>query len=233
MVFRARTADRKTETVPTVILLGGNCQLYEHCEHEVALYSSMGYDVVGFNFRGIGASTGVVSQHGTVLDGCSVVQFVHQKLDVPMCKICLVGHSIGGSVATAVASVYPDLRLCADRTFESMQSTVRYHVFSWQELMPVLGPHVWGFLAALAAAGARYAHWNYSTQRWWEKVQGFKWSVSIRNDRVIPPHVQLRNEGGRTIVMDPVGDGHNRSFRKGREMQEQAEMLRQAFTQTG
>ena len=88
---------------PTVIYFHGNAgnlgmrlPLYEE------LYFRLGMNVVAFDYRGYGRSTGKPDEVGLQADAEAVVDFVRARLagEVDPEKILLFGRSLGGSVAT-------------------------------------------------------------------------------------------------------------------------------------
>jgi hypothetical protein len=88
------------------------------------LATELGVSIVGFNYRGVGNSKKIPTKYqDLVVDGISVVEYVMRKLQIPAEQIILHGHSLGGSVATKVASYFARnkqyLGLINDRSFSA------------------------------------------------------------------------------------------------------------------
>lgn len=93
----------RSREAPTIIYFHGNAgnlgmrlPLYEE------LFFRLGMNVVAFDYRGYGRSTGKPNEAGLRLDAEAVVDFVRTRLkgEVDTTKILLFGRSLGGSVAT-------------------------------------------------------------------------------------------------------------------------------------
>jgi fermentation-respiration switch protein FrsA (DUF1100 family) len=93
----------RSRQAPTIIYFHGNAgnlgmrlPLYEE------LFFRLGMNVVAFDYRGYGRSTGKPNEAGLRLDAEAVVNFVRTRLqgEVDVTKLLLFGRSLGGSVAT-------------------------------------------------------------------------------------------------------------------------------------
>jgi len=115
-----------------------------------------------------------------------MLEFVLKELRVPPKKVVLLGHSIGGAIATHLAATKPALpvSLCNSRSF-SYLSSVAVH----------LSPHFLGIPPGTAKAkylrmGARaflwLAGWEYRSLDNWGKAPGFKWIEYSGADHIIP-----------------------------------------------
>ena len=122
-----------------MIRFNGNGEAHEFLEVEdLAVYNMLGLHVVTFNYRGVGKSAFSSSffgslasllrtdtRDGLIMDGDAVVQYVHRQLGVPIDHLLLLGHSLGGAVATEVAMNYPGISICNSRSFGLLSSVVR------------------------------------------------------------------------------------------------------------
>jgi len=79
-----------------------------------------GFAVLGFDYRGYGASTGgPTTTSGAIRDIESVYQHVVHTLGIPPSRLVLYGRSVGGGPATDVAARLPAAGLVLESTFTS------------------------------------------------------------------------------------------------------------------
>eukprot|EP00043_Microstomoeca_roanoka_P021719 m.255527 g.255527 ORF g.255527 m.255527 type:complete len:383 (-) comp19835_c0_seq1:133-1281(-) len=104
-----------------VIFCNANGVPFEQNLEFLPVYSSaLPANVLTFNYRGVGASTGWPHRgHDLVRDGEAAVEFLLSKGVEPR-HIIVHGHSLGGGVAAAVAHKYRDVKVIHDRTFRDM-----------------------------------------------------------------------------------------------------------------
>lgn len=162
----------------TVIFFNGNGVRYEEyggvsLSFDLSSWQKRGWNVVVFNYRGVGESAGRATRDGLILDGVAVLKGVREELKVPDHKILLHGHSLGGGIASEVAAKNPQVNYCNDRSFISLSKQV--------EVM--LGR---GILGSLAKSVLTYFGWEFNAQDNWEKMQGKKFATYHQNDGVIP-----------------------------------------------
>lgn len=143
-------------------------------------FTKMGYNVFVFNYRGVQNSSGTPTREGLILDGEAALQYVNKGLKVPMDRITLFGHSLGGAISAQVAANNPEVNVCNDRSFSSL-SKVAHVTFS--EVHPLIG--------ALASAAIRILGWNFDTVKAWKKIEGKKWVIYNSNDLTIKPKGSL------------------------------------------
>ncbi len=87
-----------------------------------------GFDVVTFDYRGYGASTGSPSRDGLVADGQAMLKWIAAKPDLQGKRLVVFGQSLGGAVAVPVAALAPAGQvklLVVDSTFSSYRRTAR------------------------------------------------------------------------------------------------------------
>ena len=88
----------------------------------VAWLAREGFDVVTFDYRGYGASTGDPDREGLVRDGLAVLDWVARAPELAGPKIAVLGQSLGGAVAVPVVVRAPLGRVAAlvvESTFDS------------------------------------------------------------------------------------------------------------------
>ena len=114
----------------TMILFNANGIRYEEYGNpkvdlfELNKWQENGWNVVVFNYRGIGKSTGKVSRDGLISDGEAAIEFIKKNYQTPEKLILLHGHSIGGGIAAEVAARYPEVNYCSDRSFSSLSTQI-------------------------------------------------------------------------------------------------------------
>ena len=79
-----------------------------------------GFAVLGFDYRGYGASTGgPPTTSGAIRDLESVYRYAEHTLGIPSSRLVLYGRSVGGGPATDVAARVPAAGLVLESTFTS------------------------------------------------------------------------------------------------------------------
>ncbi|MDF2549570.1 MAG: putative dienelactone hydrolase [Chlamydiales bacterium] len=183
------------QAAPTIIYFNSNAQLYEDFAASDLIVGSRvvgsregatmscsplrewvdaGYNVVLFNYRGVGESAGHPSREGLCLDGEAVYQYVEQELVVEDQSILLWGQCLGGAVATEVAARHRKAQLCNSRSFSSLSQEARH----------LMGIPLLNYVIRLIG-------WEYAVADLWQKVQGEKLVVYHPEDDVIPAPVSL------------------------------------------
>ncbi|MCX7829985.1 MAG: alpha/beta hydrolase [Acidobacteria bacterium] len=102
---------------------GGN--MSDRVEKYALLYS-MGFSVIGFDYRGYGKSSGTPSEKGFYEDLRKVVSFAEQK-GYNKENIILYGESIGGGVALQIATESRFCALVLESTFTSLDEMARIY----------------------------------------------------------------------------------------------------------
>lgn len=127
---------------PTVILFHGNGGNRKHRIRNVALLAEAGADVVIFDYRGYAENAGSPSEEGLAADAHAMWGFVREELNVPAQDIVLLGESLGGGVAVALAAELsrrgtPPGGLILRSTFSSMVDAAAVH-YPWLPVRWVL-----------------------------------------------------------------------------------------------
>jgi pimeloyl-ACP methyl ester carboxylesterase len=88
----------------------------------LSLFLKKEVNVLGWNYRGYGKTTGQCTPYNIKADGESVLHFLLDDLKLKG-KIGVYGRSLGGVVATHLAATFTDIvhLLIADRTFGSLK----------------------------------------------------------------------------------------------------------------
>lgn len=216
MHFLGKNCNRQS---PTIILFNGTWYRFEEYattqSFDLKTWLDFGYNVLVFNYRGVGSSKGKVSRNGFVFDGEAAVKFVKDRLNVN--HIILHGHSLGAGIASEVALKNPYVCFCSDRTFSSLSKQVRH----------MLGNCVIG---TVASGLIRLFGWDYDIERNWDKIKGKKWILHLNNDPVIAAKARLADSFSKHVVkpviitMDHGRNGHIRTLNE-RELKEHFEII--------
>lgn len=148
-VYFESSSSHLTENA-TIILFGGNGELYQNRdEEEIKRYLDKGMNVVIFNYRGYGRSTGTPDPVGVALDGEAALHWVKRK-GVLDNKIVLSGWSLGGAVAAEVAGNHKDVNVICDRTFKSLHRAVHNWGGAALEWLLSIGTRGWDLRPSIA-----------------------------------------------------------------------------------
>ena len=98
---------KKSKKVPTIIYFHGNAgNLGLRLPMFEDFYFRLGCNVIAFDYRGYGDSTGKPNEKGLQQDATALLNYVHDDLKdfIDPTKIILFGRSLGGAVATWLAA---------------------------------------------------------------------------------------------------------------------------------
>ena len=113
-----------------VYCYGYDKNLTAHSEH-VSWLVAEGYNVLCFDYRGFGGSSGTPSRQGTIEDACAAIDFVLARDPK---RTLVYGHSLGGAVGLVAAAKRPGVRgVIAEATFADYRAAARARVpfLSW------------------------------------------------------------------------------------------------------
>jgi fermentation-respiration switch protein FrsA (DUF1100 family) len=110
-----------------VLLCHGNAgNLGDRVAH-VELLSAEGFDVLAFDYRGYGRSTGRPSEPGLRLDARAAHAALLARPGVDATRVLYLGESLGGAVALALALELPPAGLILQSAFTSIRDMARRH----------------------------------------------------------------------------------------------------------
>ena len=92
-----------------------------------AVLSAAGFDVVLFDYRGYGRSTGRPSEEGTYRDARAARSALLDQPEVEPSRVLYLGESLGGAVALALALEASPMGLVLQSTFTSVRDMARVH----------------------------------------------------------------------------------------------------------
>jgi fermentation-respiration switch protein FrsA (DUF1100 family) len=103
---------------------GGN--VGDRIDH-VRLLATAGFDVLLFDYRGYGSSTGKPNEDGTYRDARAARAALLRQDEVEEARVLYLGESLGGAVALALARENPPAGLILQSTFTSVRDMGRLH----------------------------------------------------------------------------------------------------------
>jgi fermentation-respiration switch protein FrsA (DUF1100 family) len=92
-----------------------------------ALLAAAGFDVLLFDYRGYGRSTGRPDEQGTYRDAHAAAAALVARPSVDRDRVFYIGESLGGAVALALAVDRPPRGLILQSTFTSIRDMARAH----------------------------------------------------------------------------------------------------------
>lgn len=92
-----------------------------------ALLTAAGFDVVLFDYRGYGRSSGRPSEQGTYRDARAALTCLRAQSGIDASRVLLLGESLGGAVALELALAHPPAGLVLLSAFTSVRAMARLH----------------------------------------------------------------------------------------------------------
>jgi uncharacterized protein len=110
-----------------VLLLHGNAGNIGDRVPHVELLAGAGFDVLAFDYRGYGRSTGRPGEQGTYLDARAALGVMRRQDGVDPARVIFVGESLGGAIALELALASAPAGLVLQSTFTSIRDMARRH----------------------------------------------------------------------------------------------------------
>jgi len=104
----------------TILLMHGNAGNISHRLGYLTMFNRLGYSVLLFDYRGYGKSGGHPDEEGTYRDAEAAWLHLAATRNVAPRDIVMVAESLGGGVATWLATKYPPRALVLASTFRSV-----------------------------------------------------------------------------------------------------------------
>jgi fermentation-respiration switch protein FrsA (DUF1100 family) len=117
----------RTRVAGHVLLCHGNAGNVGDRVPHAALLSATGFDVLLFDYRGYGRSSGRPSEDGTYRDARAARAALLAQPGVEPGRVLYLGESLGGAVALALALQAPPAGLVLQSTFTSIRDMARRH----------------------------------------------------------------------------------------------------------
>jgi fermentation-respiration switch protein FrsA (DUF1100 family) len=92
-----------------------------------ALLSAVGFDILLYDYRGYGTSTGKADEPGTYRDARAAHDALLAQPGVDHARVFYLGESLGGAVALELATEAPPRGLILQSTFTSIRDVARHH----------------------------------------------------------------------------------------------------------
>ena len=93
-----------TDSVGTVLFFHGNAGNISHRLDSIEIFHELKLDVLIFDYRGYGQSSGKASEKGTYIDSQTAWDYLVNERDIAPKKIVIFGRSLGGAVASWLAA---------------------------------------------------------------------------------------------------------------------------------
>ena len=117
-----------TRSRGTVLFCHGNAGNIGDRLDTVKIIHDLGLDVLIFDYRGYGNSSGSPTEHGTYLDAEAAYEYlITEKRSDPR-QIILWGRSLGGAIAARTAAHHPGGLVIIESSFTSLKNLVGDHL---------------------------------------------------------------------------------------------------------
>jgi fermentation-respiration switch protein FrsA (DUF1100 family) len=113
---QASTNDGATRTI---LFCHGNAGNLGDRLDSIRTFRGMGYHVLAFDYRGYGDSTGKPTENGTYEDAMTAWRYLTETRGIDARRIVVFGRSLGGAVATWLATQVDPLALIVESSFTS------------------------------------------------------------------------------------------------------------------
>jgi fermentation-respiration switch protein FrsA (DUF1100 family) len=126
-----RMGDASDTTAPWLLMFHGNGGDISHGgrqEHYAAL-RALGLNLLTFDYRGYGESTGQPSEAGVYRDADAAYAYLRGTLGVPPARVLIFGHSLGSAVAVDLASRVPSRGLILEGALTSVPDVAQRTYF--------------------------------------------------------------------------------------------------------
>ena len=117
----------RTPSLGHVLLCHGNAGNVGDRVLHARLLTSAGFDVLVFDYRGYGQSSGRPTEEGTYRDARAARRALLCQERVEESRILYLGESLGGAVAVALALEAPPRGLVLQSAFTSVRDLARFH----------------------------------------------------------------------------------------------------------
>ena len=118
---------RRAPGLGHVLLCHGNAGNVGDRVLHAALLTAVGFDVLLFDYRGYGHSSGKPSERGTYRDARAALACLLGQPDVDSTRVLYLGESLGGAVAIELALAHPPAGLVLLSAFTSVRQMARVH----------------------------------------------------------------------------------------------------------
>jgi fermentation-respiration switch protein FrsA (DUF1100 family) len=114
-------------TIGHVLLCHGNAGNVGDRIPHIGLLAAAGFDVLAFDYRGYGRSSGRPGERGIHRDAVAAREALLRREGVDGARVLYLGESLGGAVALALSIELPPAGLILQSTFTSVRDMARLH----------------------------------------------------------------------------------------------------------
>ncbi|MCH8134428.1 MAG: alpha/beta hydrolase [Proteobacteria bacterium] len=150
----------------TVLFLHGNAGNISHRLDSIAIFHELGLDTFIIDYRGYGQSEGKTSEEGTYRDADAAWEYLVSERGLDPARIVVFGRSLGGAVASWLATQYKPAALIVESSFTSV---------------PEMAAHLYPFIPVRHMLRLRYPVIEYVT-----RITSPVLIVHSRDDDIIP-----------------------------------------------
>lgn len=111
----------------TVLFCHGNGGNISFLVDSIAIYRSIGLNVLAFDYRGYGMSEGTPTEEGTYRDALGAWEYLVREKKADPARILLVGRSLGGAVAAWLGTKRRPGGIVLESTFTNAADVAHYH----------------------------------------------------------------------------------------------------------
>jgi fermentation-respiration switch protein FrsA (DUF1100 family) len=109
----------------TLLFLHGNGGNISHRRESLAIFHRLGLNVLIIDYRGYGQSEGSPGEQGLYLDALAAWDYLTRQRGTSADQIIIFGRSLGGAVATELATQVSPAALILESTFSSARDMAR------------------------------------------------------------------------------------------------------------
>ena len=125
--LRGSLIARRGEPHGHLLLLHGNAGNIGDRVLHASVLTAAGFDVLSFDYRGYGDSSGSPSEEGTYRDARAALAWLLAQTHADGTRVFYLGESLGGAVAAQLALERPPAGLVLLSTFTSIRELARVH----------------------------------------------------------------------------------------------------------
>ncbi|MDR4513357.1 alpha/beta hydrolase [Nitrosomonas sp.] len=182
------------DAVGTVLFLHGNAGNVSHRLEYLSMFHALRLNILIFDYRGYGQSSGTPSEVGTYVDADAAWLYLTDMRGIEPGKVVLFGESLGGAIAARLAAYYSPAILVLASTFTSV---------------PELAETIYPFLPV-----RWIARFDYNTLEYLKSVTCPVFVTHSPDDEIVPfSHGQrLFHVAAEPKQFLTLSDGHNEGF---------------------
>ena len=103
-----------------VLFFHGNAGNISHRLETLAIFHRLGLSTLIFDYRGYGESEGEINEQGSYKDASAAWYYLTRVRNISPSKIIFIGRSLGGAIASQLATVHPPEALIIESGFTSV-----------------------------------------------------------------------------------------------------------------